>query len=153
MPLMNNAFQVSTKSQIKLSEKKIQIITIKKDRSCINKELERQRSMKILGITIRDNLKWDQHIENIVRKVPARLHLLRSVKLILSKCQLRLIYFGLVYPIQSYCSPAFLNLPTKLAKRLETTLNKAHRSSVLVIAPINVFQVQRVAENTIALQF
>ena len=35
------------KNQIKVNENKTQIITIKKDRSCIKYELERQRSMKI----------------------------------------------------------------------------------------------------------
>ena len=44
-------------NKIKLNEKKTQFITIKKDRSCIKYELERQKCMKILGITIVDNLK------------------------------------------------------------------------------------------------
>ena len=59
-------------------------------------------------------------------------HLLRLVKPILSKCQLRSIYFGLVDSIQSCCSPAFVNLPKKLAKQLETTSNRAHK----IICPI-----------------
>ena len=64
--------------------------------SCVKYELETQKFIEMLGITIADNLKWNELVENIVKMCSARLPVFRIVKPILSKCQLRAIYVRLV---------------------------------------------------------
>jgi hypothetical protein len=43
-------------------------------------QIERVNSTKLVGITIQDNLKWDLHIESIVKKARMKLHFLIQLK-------------------------------------------------------------------------
>ena len=38
------------------------------------------RSVKILGVTLQSNLKWNEHINNIVKKASKRLYFLSQLK-------------------------------------------------------------------------
>ena len=38
------------------------------------------KSVKILGVTLQSNLKWDEHINNIVKKASKRLYFLSQLK-------------------------------------------------------------------------
>ena len=44
------------------------------------KALELVDAHKVLGVTIRSNLKWDLHINEVVAKASKRLHILRVLK-------------------------------------------------------------------------
>jgi hypothetical protein len=39
--------------------------------------IERVKSARILGLTVQDNMKWNEHINNIVKKASKRLYMLR----------------------------------------------------------------------------
>ena len=45
-----------------------------------NKPIEVVTSVKLLGLTISNNFKWNAHIENVVNKGASRLYLLRQLK-------------------------------------------------------------------------
>ena len=48
-----------------------------------NKPIEVVTSVKLLGLTISNNLKWNAHIENVIKKGACRLYQLRQLKLLM----------------------------------------------------------------------
>jgi hypothetical protein len=42
--------------------------------------IERVKSARFLGLTVQDNMKWNEHIHNIVKKASKRLYMLRLLK-------------------------------------------------------------------------
>jgi hypothetical protein len=42
--------------------------------------IERMKSARILGLTDQDNMKWNEYIDNIVKKASKRLYMLRLLK-------------------------------------------------------------------------
>ncbi len=42
--------------------------------------IERVKSARILGLTIQDNMKWNEHVHEIVKKASKRLYMLRLLK-------------------------------------------------------------------------
>ena len=61
------------------------------------RELEIVQSHKALGLTIQNNLKWDEHIRSMIAKGSKRLHILRILPADLIK-----IYFALIRSILEY---------------------------------------------------
>ena len=56
-------------------------------------EFEQVSNAKILGVTIRQDLKWNDHIDNITAKAAKRLYLLRSELRDLELVAMTLCYF------------------------------------------------------------
>ena len=42
--------------------------------------MEREKSARILGLTVQDNLKWNEHVNHIVKKASKRLYMLGVLK-------------------------------------------------------------------------
>jgi len=77
------------------------------------------RSVKILGVTFSDNLKWNVHVDNVVRKASQRIFILRNMKR--SGCDsqtLYNIYAALIRSVLLYCYPCFCNAPVYLHQML-----------------------------------
>lgn len=73
-----------------------------------SKDLQIVDEVKILGVTISSNLKWDRHISNIVRKAGNKLYMLKLLKKFnLSVNDLITIYRGYVRPLLEYAVPAW----------------------------------------------
>lgn len=63
---------------------------------------------KILGILVQDNLKWDAHILNLVKRCNRKLYMLRSLKKFnLPTCDLITVYCGYIRPVLDYGVPVF----------------------------------------------
>ena len=62
-----------------------------------NKPIEVVTSVKLLGLTISNNLEWNAHIENVIKKGSSRLYQLRQLNFILltSLCSCLIISSGL----------------------------------------------------------
>ena len=76
----NNMFQIQPKKckEMRISFRKIPEIY---ENITINgKTIDVVRSVKILGVTLQSNLKWDEHINNIVEKASKRLYFLSQLK-------------------------------------------------------------------------
>ena len=70
--------------------------------------LVRAKTCKYLGIDLDENLSWDSHVDNIVKKVSAGFGGIRS----LVPCEtLIMIYKALVQPYFDYCSSVWGSLP------------------------------------------
>ena len=83
--------------------------------------------IKILGVTINNQLKWDKHINLIIRTSSSRLYAIKVLKPFLTKKQLLIIYNGLILPVLNYAAPIFVCLPDKHSRALDSIQNRAHR--------------------------
>ena len=65
-------------------------------------------SAKILGVIIQSDLKWNLHVNHLVKRCNRKLYMLRKLKKFnLPLKDLVLIYTGYIRPILEYCAPVF----------------------------------------------
>ena len=65
-------------------------------------------SAKLLGVTISNNLRWNGHINEIIKKVSKRLYFLSQLKRArVAKQDLVLFYTSCICSILTYTSPVF----------------------------------------------
>ena len=89
-------------------------------------DMEVVAQVRILGVTLNDRLKWDSHIDSVVRSCSRKMYALRVLRPLLSNEELVAIYFGLIRSILEYASPTFVNLPEHLEKRINRIQKRAH---------------------------
>ena len=84
-------------------------------------------TIKLLGLNISNNLKWNHHIEEIVKKASTRLYFLRQLKRSkVAEKELLTFYKTCIRPITEYACPVFHNrLPTYLSDELERIQKRA----------------------------
>ena len=83
-------------------------------------------TIRVLGVTLNDQLNWDDHINDISRKASKRLHLLRTMKKITSQEELHQIYNASVRSLLDYCSPVLVHLNQRLTRKLDRIDRRAH---------------------------
>ena len=100
---------------------------------CIgNHQLEPVSSFKLLGVTIRDDLKWIDHIDYIYCKAAKRLYTLRVLKRAgVVNSNIVNIYKCSVRSILEYAMAAWQDIPEYLSSKLESI----QRSPLKVIFP------------------
>jgi hypothetical protein len=93
------------------------------------KIVERVTSVKLLGLTISNNLKWNRHISHICKKVAPRLYFLRQLKRAkLPTNDLILFYSTCIRPVIEYvCQEFHDSLPKYLSDDLERLQKRAFR--------------------------
>jgi hypothetical protein len=67
-----------------------------------NKIIKNVTSAKFLGLTIDNVLKWDNHIYQLTSKLSSACYVIRSLRAVVYKNTLRIIYFLYVYSIITY---------------------------------------------------
>ena len=73
-----------------------------------NEELGLVNSAKLLGVTISNNLTWNEHINEIIKKASKRLYFLSQLKRArVAKQDLVLFYISCIRSILTYVSPVF----------------------------------------------
>ena len=89
--------------------------------------LQRVHSVKYLGVTMQDDLRWNAHIDNLCSKANARVGFVRRA--IPSNCtKLReTAYRALVRPLLEYASSAWDSLTATATGRLEMVQRRASR--------------------------
>ena len=76
--------------------------------------------VKVLGIYIQQNLKWDTQVKEMLKKCNGRLFMLRTLKRFnLPLCDLITIYTGYVRPILEYCAPVFHSNLTQISLKFK----------------------------------
>jgi hypothetical protein len=75
------------------------------------RELEIDQSHKALGLTIQNNLKWDEHIRSIIAKGSKRFHILSILRRsgILPADLIINVYFALIRSILEYSCEVWSN--------------------------------------------
>jgi len=145
--------QWCNKNGIQLNLQKTQILTVHQSTSLIKQTTSsqffthsRSDTIKILGVKISKNLKWDNHIDEIYKKSAQRLYILRKMKPILSKTNLIKLYYGLIDSLMCYCSSLFVNLPLYLNNKLTSIHKRAvniifgkDNTDKILVSPKNYF--------------
>ena len=116
-----------TKSSVMniITKKNLQLNNIYDYRGCV---VPTKQSIKLLGLTISNDLRWNRHIQNITGKAAKRLFILRHLRK--SGCSPTTIiraYIAFIRPVLLYGYPTFCNAPSYLKKELEKTERRAIR--------------------------
>ena len=90
--------------------------------------LERVISTKFLGITLQENLKWHNHIQNISRKIDRLNGILYLTRHMLTENALKQMYYALVYPNIIYCQTVWGSSGTVVSKQIVTSQKRVIRT-------------------------
>ena len=85
------------------------------------KELEIVQKAKLLGLTISDNLTWNAHVREVIKKASKRIYFLIQLKRAnVSYDDLKLFYITCIRSILDYAAPVFhYSLPKYLMNEME----------------------------------
>ena len=91
--------------------------------------VERVKSTCILGLTVQDNMKWNEHIHNIVKKATKRLYMLRLLKRSNASIDtLITVYTTIIRPVLEYaCQVWHYNIQQYLSEEIEKIQKRAFR--------------------------
>ena len=90
--------------------------------------IEKVKTFKLLGTWLQDDLKWNQHIEEITRKASKRLFCPRECRRAHLPAAVSLtIYTTKIRPLLEYASPVWGGLPWYLAEELESLQRRSLR--------------------------
>jgi len=99
--------------------------------SIANKDLEVVSEKKLLGLTVRSDLKWTSNTENIVKSASKRLWMLRRLKILgASKDALLQVYMKQTRSVLEYSVPAWQGSITDLEK---TNLERVQKCAAHII--------------------
>lgn len=96
-------------------------------------------SIKLLGVTFSNNLKWDTHINNVLLSTNRRAFAFRTLKPILSSHELLIIYKSLILSIIEYCSPVFIGLNQKNCTIINSIQRRFHNLTCHFNCHCNIF--------------
>ena len=82
--------------------------------------------LKLLGVTIENNLKWDKHIQSTIKAASSSLYLLRKCHKIFNKQQLIMLYNSFVLSKLCYAASAFISLPQKHCRPFKKLQTRVH---------------------------
>ena len=137
LPLIANGInKYATQRNMRLNEKKCKEITfitfLKYQPSPVphmflnGAAIGRVSSFKLLGVTLSNDLSWNDHCDEMFKKACKRLYALRSLKAAgLNQKDLVLVYCSLVRSVFEYASPVWAALPIYLQDMLEAVQKKA----------------------------
>ena len=88
-----------------------------------NVELQPEQSVVYLGVTLDDQLKWDDHVTKLRSKCFWGLAKLRRLCKELPMTMRKKLYCALIQPHTDYCSVVWRQLTLEQEKRVETIQN------------------------------
>ena len=104
------------------------------------KVVERVDHVKLLGITLSNDLTWKRHVDNIVKKAGKIIYMLYQLKRAgVNQADLVTIYISVVRPVVEYACPVWhTNLPIYLSDNIQS-INQSKK-----LFHINYNQVQHI---------
>ena len=97
------------------------------------KELEVVKTVKLLGLTVKDNLTWNSYVDEVIKKVNKRLYFLVQLKRARVPPQdLALFYTSCVRSVVDYAIPAFYHC---LPQYLKRELVRLEKRAISIIMP------------------
>ena len=99
------------------------------DLSLGNQTLDKVQSVKILGVLLQENLKWDVHVNGMVTRANKRIYMLRTLKPFRLPIEdLILVYTGYIRPNVEYAVPVWHSgLTKKQTAQIERIQKRALR--------------------------
>ena len=80
-------------------------------------EIKRTSNIKFLGLTLDENLSWNDHIDEVCNKLKSFFHIFYNIRDYLSKKAIQSIYYALVYSRIKYGINVYGHVgPTKIEK-------------------------------------
>jgi len=128
------------RNKLTINESKTQTLTLTKTKSKENNLQNNSKPIKILGLWIQNNLKWNYNVDFIVQKCSTRLYFLRKLKNIVPKSFLITIFNGLIMSLINYCCPVYGDLPLIAESRLNKIVKRAHDIICFKNCPNNCLQ-------------
>ena len=115
-----------------LNQQKCQQMIISKARntsldSYAYPHLQLVTSVRILGVTFTNNLKWKIHFDGVTLSASRRLHILRCLRSYVPKEKLFTVFRATVLGVILYASPLFGSLPHSVQSAVDRILKRAHR--------------------------
>ena len=110
---VNHVKRWCTSNGLLINESKTNVMIVQKRRKAItNLAMDIMPQIKVLGVTFQDDLKWDKHIDTIVKVASRRIFALRRLKQISSivKQDLIQVYNAYIRSILEYNSPLFAGM-------------------------------------------
>ena len=91
--------------------------------------LQRKNEIKLLGVIINEKLNWNAHVhvQYLRKRANQRMHVLRTLRPLISPHELHCVYVLLIRSLLEYASPTFVGLNKKLADILQSIDKRAHR--------------------------
>ena len=91
-----------------------------------NQEVERVGTYKPLGVIIRDDLKWNTHVEYVIAKAAKRLYALRLLKRtgVMPEDMLK-VYTCNIRSVLEYAAEVWQDIPTYLSDAIESIQRRA----------------------------
>ena len=83
--------------------------------------------MKILGVTLNQNLSWNSHTKFITAEANRRFFILRRLKSQLNEEELHIVYYALIRSIVEYANPVFVGMHKCFEGVFQKLDNRAHR--------------------------
>lgn len=94
-----------------------------------NKSIDRVNSFKYLGITIQDDLKWNEHVDTICKKIAGAAYVMKRLGNKIDLGIKKSLYFSMINSHLSYCSPVWGTSATRDdITRLQVVQNQAIRN-------------------------
>lgn len=130
--ILDRIKQRSSDASLRLNTEKSKLLVVRKKSVCppvIIPGIKTVTSLKLLGITIDNNLKWDLHFNDILKKCNQRLYALRILRPITTDDHLKTVYLCLIRSLLCYASPVFAApiLPHKICRKVDSFLRRCHR--------------------------
>jgi hypothetical protein len=119
-----------------INTKKTQVMTINFSRQraatpCLvlnGDKLEATNSMKLLGMTLQEDLGWQSHVESIISKCSTRLHSLRWLKRSgVPSGDIEQLYYSMVRSVVEYGGCLLTNLTTEQSASLDAIQKQAEQ--------------------------
>jgi hypothetical protein len=128
---MENMNEWCKQNGLVLNEKKTRLMLIDKRKDSRNLSIpgvSLTTDMKILGVTLQANLKWDAHINLISKSASRRIFLLKAMKkLSASKSDILQVYKAHIQSILEYNSPLFVGATKRNHLVLDKIRKRCHR--------------------------
>jgi hypothetical protein len=100
----------------------------KLDRIHDSNPVTQDRTYKLLGVLLDENLSFDQHCKYVCSRIAQSNYIIAKSKRLLPKKILRTLYFSLVHPHLLYCLPIYSCTTAKNIKKIATMQKKAIRN-------------------------
>lgn len=129
----NEAVEWFTSNYMESNSEKFQGIVLNKSGhvpvtfSIQNHPIESLNTIKVLGVTIDDKLKFDQHISILCRRASSQINALKRISKHLNKHSRMLIYKSFIYSNFNYCPLTWLFCGKKNTVKLEKLQERALR--------------------------
>jgi hypothetical protein len=112
--------------QLNVSKTKILLITNSKSKTT-SVSLTQLTQLKILGLTYTNDLRWDVHVSNVIKKASQQIYILKKLRTLLPSNELVKIYNAVILSVIEYCAPVMVGMSKRNSDRIERIRRRCHR--------------------------